>query len=218
MNIEACIFDLDGVIVDTAKFHFKAWKRLAEQLSVSFDEKDNEALKGVSRMGSLKYILDKGGIQKSEAEMKSLAALKNEWYLENVSSLYREEMLEGVLAFLEDLKRNSIRIGLGSASKNARMILNKLNIENYFEVIVDGTIVVNGKPHPETFLKGAEQLKVNPSHTIVFEDAQKGIAAANAGGFISIGIGAENDLKNARHVMPGFKDFSLEKLNKILGK
>lgn len=216
MKIEACIFDLDGVIVDTAKFHFKAWKKLANQLGVAFDYADNEELKGVSRMGSLSYILEKGGIQKTEEEMLALASMKNEWYLENVSELDRSEMLPGVLTFLENLKENDIKIALGSASKNAKMVLNKLNIEDYFMAVVDGNDVVNGKPNPEVFLKGAKQMGVQPKNTIVFEDAQKGIEAALAGDFTAVGIGNKDSLKNASFVMPGFDDFSLEKLYHIL--
>lgn len=216
MNIKACIFDLDGVIVDTAKYHYLAWKRLANEMGFDFTEEDNEQLKGVSRVRSLEILLALGGVSKTAAEQEELATRKNEWYVEYIQKLEPEEILPGVNLFLDDLKEKGIKIALGSASKNARMILDGLNLTRYFDSIIDGTKVSKAKPDPEVFLKGARELGLQPVECIVFEDAQAGVEAAKNGGMPCIGIGSPGSLKGADLVIPGFDGVSFnDLLNKL---
>ncbi len=201
-----CIFDLDGVICDTAKYHFKAWRRLANELGFDFTEEDNEKLKGVSRTESLKLILQWGKKDiTDETELERLAALKNEWYLEYINRMTPEEILPGVKNFLDELKKKKINIVLGSASKNAQIILDKIGITHYFDAIIDGTKTTKSKPDPEVFLLGAEAVKAKPKDCIVFEDAQKGIEAAIKGGFYVVGVGNSDALEDAQIIIPGFE-------------
>lgn len=218
LNIKACIFDLDGVIVDTAKYHFVAWRRLANELGIDFTEKENEQLKGVSRRDSLELILKWGGITIPENQMKELTDRKNDWYLEHISKMSPEEILPGVTLFLEELKYRGIRIGLGSASKNALFILKQVGLNDFFEAVIDGTQVINGKPHPEVFLKGASALDVLPTQCIVFEDAEKGVEAAIEGGMIAVGVGAESVLGHAHYVIPDFQNIRYDVLMEILNE
>ncbi len=189
--MKGAIFDLDGVIVDTAKYHYLAWKELAAELGFEFKESDNERLKGVSRMRSLEILLEVGGIDATEEEKKVMAERKNNRYVEMLQSLDSSELLEGAEAYLRQLKREGVRISLGSASKNAPLILDKLGIRDLFDAIVDGNSVSKAKPDPEVFLKGAEMLGLSPADCVVFEDSQAGIEAArNAGcGVIAIDVG-----------------------------
>ena len=210
MDISACIFDLDGVIVDTAKFHFDAWNRMAQQFGGTLTHEQNEELKGVSRMASLDFILAKNNVQKTHEEKLALASQKNEWYLEMIKNIDKDELLPGIELFLEELKSKGIKIGLGSASRNATTILQTIGIDHYFEVFIDGNAVVNSKPHPEVFLKGAEGLSVKPENCLVFEDSEKGVRAANIGGFIPIGIGEASNLPEAKVVYSGFENIDLE--------
>lgn len=212
MDIDACIFDLDGVIVDTAKFHYTAWQQLASSLGIEFSKEENENLKGVGRMESLDYILHLGKVEKSGSEKLKLATLKNEHYLSLISEMNESEILDGVLSFLQELKDSTIKIALGSSSKNARPILNKLNIDTYFDVIIDGTNTTKSKPDPQVFLLAAKKLETNPSNIIVFEDASKGIEAAKNGGFKAIGVGDQNQLNSADYVIPDFSAFGLSEL------
>jgi beta-phosphoglucomutase len=201
MKIKACIFDLDGVIVDTAKFHYLAWKALADSLGIPFNEHDNEQLKGVSRMTSLEFILRKGNKKYTTEEKNEMAARKNEQYLALCATLTASDILPGITQFLETLKEKRIHIGLGSASKNARMILDKLNLTSYFECIVDGNKISEAKPNPQVFLKAAEELNTLPDHAVVFEDAEAGVEAGIRGGFYVVGIGDENILGKADIVL-----------------
>lgn len=212
MNIKACIFDLDGVIVDTAKYHYLAWKRLANEMGFDFTEEDNEQLKGVSRVRSLEILLELGGVEKTAEEQKVLATKKNDWYVEDIVKLAPEEILPGVSNFLEELKGKGIKIALGSASKNAKLILDGLNLTSYFDAIIDGTSVSKAKPDPEVFTKGAEALGLKPEECVVFEDAQAGVEAAKNGGMSCIGIGTEENLKGANFVMPGFEGVTFDEL------
>ncbi|MFQ5445940.1 MAG: beta-phosphoglucomutase [Saprospiraceae bacterium] len=214
--IKACIFDLDGVLVDTAKYHFRAWRRLANELGFDFTEKENEQLKGVGRMQSLDLILQWGGVVKSVEEKQQLAAMKNEWYIGYIAGMTPGEVLDGVPAFLDELKAKGVKIALGSASKNARAILRQAGLTHYFGAMIDGNKTTKGKPDPQVFQLGAEALGVAPAEAIVFEDAQKGIEAALAGGFWAIGIGAQEDLKEAHAVIPGFKGYDFEKILMLL--
>ena len=212
MNIKACIFDLDGVIVDTAKYHYLAWKRLANEMGFDFTEEDNEQLKGVSRVRSLEILLELGGVIKTTEEQETLATKKNDWYVEYIVTLKPEEILPGVSKFLDELKEKGIKIALGSASKNAKLILDGLNLTSYFDAIIDGTKVSKAKPDPEVFLKGAQDLGLDPKECVVFEDAQAGVEAAKNGGMPCIGIGTEENLKGADFVMPGFDGVTFESL------
>lgn len=211
-NIKAFIFDLDGVLVDTAKYHYLAWKRLAEELNIEFSIQDNERLKGVSRMQSLDIILEIGNITLNRDTKIQLAQKKNIWYVEYISNLTPKDILPGVIGFLESTKANGIKVALGSASKNSMLILDKLNLTNYFDAIIDGTKVSKAKPNPEVFLKGAKALKVLPSQCIVFEDAEAGVEAAINGGMYCIGIGSKDILKKAHLVLSGFYDITFDKL------
>lgn len=213
--MKACIFDLDGVLVDTAKYHFVAWKRLANDLGIEFTEHDNEQLKGLSRDASLDYILVKAGITATTSEREVWKELKNNWYLDLVNQMPEDEVLPNCKELLADLKSHQIKIGLGSASKNAKLILDRVNITNYFDAIIDGTKTSKSKPDPEVFLLGAKDIGMNPADCIVFEDAISGVKAAKAGGFFTIGIGEKNVLAEADIVFPDLKQLNYEQLLKI---
>jgi beta-phosphoglucomutase len=202
--IKACIFDLDGVIVDTAKYHFQAWRRLANELGFDFSEADNEQLKGVSRMESLDIILGWGGIVLSAGQKLELAERKNEWYKDLISHMQSNEILPGVPAFLDDLQRHDIRIALGSASKNAGAVIQSIGLKGRFETVVDGHQTTRSKPDPQVFQLAAQNIGLPPSACIVFEDADSGIEAALAGGFYAVGIGSPEILGKAHMVIPGF--------------
>lgn len=215
MNIKACLFDLDGVIVDTAKYHFMAWKQLADELGFEFTIDHNERLKGVSRMTSLDILLEVGGINLSEDRKLKLADQKNQRYVSFIEKMTPDEILPGVVAFLNELKAAGIKTAIGSASKNTPMILERINLTSYFDVVIDGNKVSKAKPDPEVFLKGAEALGVDPSDCLVFEDAAAGIDAAHNGGMKCVGIGYPENLKNARWVIPGFQNFGIENLKQL---
>lgn len=216
MKIQACIFDLDGVIVDTAKYHFIAWRRLANGLGFDFGEDKNELLKGVSRQQSLDLILEWGGVELSDAEKAQWMHDKNEWYLEYVQNMGAEEILDGVLPFLDHLEAQNIPYALGSASKNAELVLDRIGLSPRFAAIIDGTKTIKGKPDPEVFEKGAAAMGVAAAATIVFEDAQKGIEAARNGGFLAVGIGQSGVLKNAHLVLPDLKGQTIESLTNAM--
>ncbi|BAU53373.1 beta-phosphoglucomutase [Mucilaginibacter gotjawali] len=213
--IKACIFDLDGVIVDTAVYHYKAWKRLANELGFDFSEEANEKLKGVSRVRSLELILQWGGIAKTKAEQEELATKKNAWYVDMISHMTPAEILPGAKEFVEACREAGLKIALGSASKNSGMILEKVGITNLFDAVIDGNKVSKAKPDPEVFLKGAEALNVPPAECVVFEDAIAGIEAAINGGMKSVGIGSPDVLGKADLVISGLNEMSLEKLNTL---
>jgi len=214
--IKGCIFDLDGVIVDTAKFHYKSWRNIALELGGDLSEEENEKLKGVSRMGSLEFILDLNNISITAEEKVELAAKKNDRYLELIQDIDQSEMLPGVLDFIKLLHKENYKIGLGSASRNAITIIKKLNVDHYFEAQVDGNMVTKSKPDPEVFLKGASGLNLNPTDCVVFEDSIKGISAANQAGFISVGVGNETTLSSADYVIQGFQGLIPSELFKLL--
>lgn len=169
-------------------------------------------------MGSLDLILEWGGVSLDLRKKEELAARKNEWYVEYVLQMSPDETLPGVIEFLDDLRSKGIKIGLGSASKNAPTIIQLLNLENYFETVIDGNKVTNSKPHPEVFLKGAAALGVEPKNCIVFEDAAKGIDAALNGGMLAVGIGSEESLGHAHYVIPGFKNIAFDSLLEVLNE
>lgn len=212
------IFDLDGVIVDTAKYHYLAWKNLADSLHIPFSELKNEQLKGVSRVESLKKILEWGGLSLSEARFEEIMADKNEHYLSYISEMTETEILPDVVKVLDFLNARGQKTALGSASKNARTILQKVGLESYFETIVDGNSVTKAKPDPEVFLNAAKGLGIDAAKCVVFEDALAGIQAANSAGMISIGIGSEVILKEADHVFRDFTEMSADFIEELIKK
>ena len=205
-KIKACIFDLDGVICDTAKYHFKAWRKLANELGFDFTEEENEKLKGVSRVESLNLILSWGGFEEHDEEVKTaMADKKNAWYLDFITHMSPDETLPGVKNFLDDLKKRKIKIVLGSASKNSVTILERIGLMHYFDAIIDGNKTTRSKPDPEVFLLGAQAIGAEPKECIVFEDAEKGVEAALDGGFYTVGVGSHDVLDEAHIVIPGFE-------------
>lgn len=196
--MKAYIFDLDGVIVDTAKYHYEAWKALANSLSFEFPVIHNERQKGVSRMESLEVVLEVGQISGLTMDEKiALADKKNNIYLEMIAGINKEQLLPGIESFLIKLKEKGYLIALGSASKSGKMILEKLGITSYFDVIVDGNLVTKAKPDPEVFLKAAELMAVDPKECTVIEDAAAGVKAAKKANMKCIGIGDKEILKEA---------------------
>lgn len=189
MTIKGLLFDLDGVIVSTEQNHYVAWKRTADELGIDFGHKENEQLKGLSRVDSLKAILALANKTIDQDYFDALLQTKNEFYLQSIQTLSKSDLLPGVLALLEEATKRGILLGVGSSSKNAPFILDLLGITSYFKIIVDGTMVDYPKPHPEVFLKGATALGVLPEECIVFEDASSGIQAAKAGGFYAVAVG-----------------------------
>ena len=205
INKKAFIFDLDGVIVDTAKYHFLAWQKIASDLGIEFTPEHNEELKGVSRVRSLDIILKLGNIQATEENKNKWLKQKNEDYLSYIENMDETEILPGVLNILQFIKEKNQLIALGSASKNARPILEKVKILHLFDAIVDGNDVTNAKPDPEVFLRAARLLNATNENSMVFEDSVAGIQAANIAKMISIGIGDEKILHEAKY---NFKDFT----------
>jgi beta-phosphoglucomutase len=215
-NIQACIFDLDGVIVDTAVYHYKAWKRLANDIGFDFTEHQNEQLKGVSRMASLNLILGWGNVtDKTEAEKLELATRKNEWYTEMISKMTPAEILPGAREFVQSCRDAGIKTAIGSASKNTPTILAKLELLPLFDAVIDGNSVTNPKPDPEVFLKGAKALHVAPSACVVFEDAIAGVEAAINADMKAVGIGSSELLKEANIVVSGLDKMTLEMLEEL---
>lgn len=210
------IFDLDGVLVDTAKYHYLAWKRLAEELGFSFTEEQNERLKGVSRMRSLDILLEIGNIKASESEKKEWAARKNEWYVEYISNMDASHILPGVTEFLVEAKEFGKRLAIGSASKNAMIILKNTGLFPYFDAVIDGNKVTKAKPDPEVFLLAAKELELDPTHCVVFEDSEAGIEAAKRAGMAAVGIGSKEHLSKADIVIPSLKGASCKELVKSL--
>ncbi|MDB5018961.1 MAG: Beta-phosphoglucomutase [Pedobacter sp.] len=207
-----CLFDLDGVLVDTAVYHYKAWKDLANSLGFDFTEAQNEHLKGVNRMRSLDMILEWGGVEKTAAEKEVLATTKNEAYVKMISKMTESEVLPGSLKLLQDLKASGIKIALGSASKNSGLILERTGLAPLFDAIVDGNHVGTSKPDPEVFLKGAGLLGVEAQHCIVFEDAQAGVQAAIAGKMKVVGIGQAANLMGADVVISDLSGITVEEI------
>ena len=203
-NKKVFIFDLDGVIVDTAKYHFIAWQKIAQELGIEFTPEHNEDLKGVSRVRSLDIILELGKINASQEDKNKWLIQKNEDYLSYLVNMDQSEILPGVIPILQFLKEKNQAIALGSASKNARPILEKTGIIHYFDAIVDGNDVTKAKPDPEVFLEAAKLLNVAPENAIVFEDSIAGIQAANVANMTSVGIGEETILYEAKYIFKNF--------------
>ena len=210
------IFDLDGVIVDTAKYHYLAWKKLANQLGFEFTEEQNELFKGVSRKRCLEILIEIGNVKASQEDFDRWMIEKNLDYLAYIEKMDASEILPDVPKILALLKENAIPIALGSASKNALPILEKVGLAHFFDVIVDGNNVTKAKPDPEVFLMAAQKMNLSPSNCIVFEDAVAGIQAANAADMISIGIGEKEVLSQATFIFKDFTEISTDFMKKLI--
>ncbi|MCY7357580.1 MAG: beta-phosphoglucomutase [Rudanella sp.] len=217
MSIKGFLFDLDGVIVDTAVFHYQAWRRMANELGFDISHEFNETLKGISRMDSLNLILAHGGVTLSGERKLELATQKNEWYLELVNQMTPDAILPGVTGFFHQMKQagrgdGPIRCALGSVSKNAGLILERIGMADDFDVIIDGNKITHSKPNPEVFLKGAAELGLQPAQCAVFEDAVAGVEAAKRGGMFAVGIGSPDVLTQADLVIPSFDHLTITEL------
>jgi len=218
MKKKGFIFDLDGVIVDTAKYHYLAWKKLANELGFEFTKEQNELFKGVSRKRCLEILLEIGNRTATQQEFDTWMVEKNVDYLKFIENMDASEILPDVPRILEYLKENNIPIALGSASKNAQPILEKVGLLHYFDAIVDGNNVTKAKPDPEVFLLAAKHLGVNADDCIVFEDAVAGVEAANAAKMISIGIGEKNILNEADFIFKDFTEISISFIQELIDK
>ena len=218
MNNKAFIFDLDGVIVDTAKYHFLAWQKIASELGIEFTPEHNEELKGVSRVRSLDIILKLGNIQATQQDKNKWLNQKNEDYLSYIENMNEDEILPGVVTILTFIKDQKQLIALGSASKNARPILEKVKILHLFDAIVDGNDVTNAKPDPEVFLIAAKLIGATKENAIVFEDSVAGIQAANTANMTSIGIGDASVLHEAQYNFPDFTHIDLSFIETLIKK
>lgn len=213
-SLQAVIFDLDGVITDTAEYHYQAWKAIAEELNIPFTREFNENLKGVSRLDSLKLLLSQATtpVQYSDVEMEELATRKNNLYVKLIEKITPADLLPGISEFLTELREAGIKTGIASASKNARTVLDGLGVTSWFDVIVDVTRLKNNKPDPEIFLTAAAQLKVEPSACIGVEDAVSGVDAIKAAGMFAVAIGDAKQFPKADIVLPSTAKLSLRNL------
>lgn len=210
---DLAIFDLDGVIVDTAKYHYLAWRRLGKTLGIDFTEEQNEAFKGVSRMACMDIMCTLAGKEDMNQEERiRLANIKNDWYVESIDEIDESELLPGAQALLITLKKNGIKIALGSASKNALPILERTGILKYFDIVIDGNQVSKAKPDPEVFVLGAQKLGIDPTRCIVFEDSVAGLEAALTANMGCIGVGIKENLPNAPIVVSGLNQVKLDYL------
>jgi beta-phosphoglucomutase len=214
-SIKAFLFDLDGVIVDTAIYHYQAWRRLANELGFDISEEFNEQLKGVSRMESLDIILAHGGLTLPDEKKTELATQKNQWYLELVSRMTSEDILPGVANFFSQVRKANLLTALGSVSKNAPLILERIGMTEAFDAIIDGTKITKGKPDPEVFTKGAAELEVAPAECVVFEDAVAGVEAGKRGGMFVVGLGSPDVLTQADFVAPSLDALTVDE---VLGR
>lgn len=213
--IQGVIFDLDGVIVDTAHYHYLAWKKLAAELGIELTIEDNERLKGVSRIRSLEIILEIGGISLPAAEVERLANKKNSWFVDFIEKMSADEIFPGVKTLLADLRRLGLKVALASSSKNAKRVIELLQISPLFDTVVDGTMIVHSKPDPEIFLLAASRLGLEPDHCVVFEDAEAGVEAAVRAGMRCVGIGKVEQLGMANMVIPATGKFTIAMLDEL---
>ena len=213
-TIEAVIFDLDGVITDTAEYHYLAWKQLGEELDIPFDRDFNETLKGVSRTDSLERILTLGGKQDAftDQEKSMLATKKNDHYVTLIQHISEQDISAGNHCILDEIRDAGLKIGMASASKNALMVVEALGVRHYFDDIVDAATVAQSKPHPEVFLRAAEALDVAPDRCIGVEDAAAGITAIHAAGMYAVGVGPETALHEADYRVDSTDLLSLEQI------
>ena len=213
--IKGCIFDLDGVIVDTAHYHYLAWKRLALELGYDLTELENERLKGVSRMQSLNIVLDLAGISLNEKHKEILATKKNIWFNDYIERMTPAEIFPGVQDLIDSIKGEGMRVGLASSSMNAKKVLRQLRMEHDFDAVVDGTMITRTKPDPEIFLITAERIGVSAGSCVVIEDAVAGVEAALAAGMKCIGIGSPDLLGEADLVLEKTSDIELSTLRAL---
>lgn len=206
MNFAAIIFDLDGVICSTDQYHYQAWKKIADSIDVYFDEVINNRLRGVSRMESLDIILENYSGNFSAEEKKKLAEEKNNIYRDLLNQMSEQDISDEVKETLNALHFNGMKLAIGSSSKNAKFILEKLGIRNFFDAISDGTNITKSKPDPEVFLKAAEYLSIDIKDCLVVEDAKAGILAAHNGGFCSAGIGEAAESEYVTYPLRTFSD------------
>ncbi len=212
-NIEGYIFDLDGVVVDTAKYHYLAWKRLAAEFGFNFTLNDNEQFKGVSRLACMEHLSQMTGIIFTEEEKIRLADRKNGWYIDYIKGMEKDEVLPGIVEFISEIRKSGGRTALASASKNAALVLNRLELREYFDKVVDGNNIQKSKPDPQVFLQAARELSIQPDKCLVFEDAQAGVDAAKSAGMLVVGISEPNKLLIGSHILkPGFEGLTLSRL------
>ncbi|KAB7670683.1 beta-phosphoglucomutase [Bacillus sp. B1-b2] len=218
--LKGIIFDLDGVITDTAEFHYLAWKKTAEEIGVPFDREFNEELKGVSRMESLYKILDHGNIRSNytEEQLEKLATDKNQYYQELINDITPKDVLPGMKAFLSECKDAGLKIALASASKNGPFILKRLEVTSFFDTIVDPGSLNKGKPDPEIFIKAAKQLQLDVSECVGIEDAEAGIEAIKGANMYAIGVGTRERMKKADWQVDSTEEITLAKLKEMLGE
>lgn len=209
-RFKAVIFDLDGVITDTAHYHYLAWRRLASAEGVEFDEAFNERLKGIDRMGSLDLILAAAGRDYTAAKKQELANTKNRHYQQLIASMSAADLLPGAVDALRTVRAAGLRTGLASVSRNAFHVLGRLGIGEHFDYVVDAATIANGKPDPEIFLKAARHLDVAPADCLGVEDAVAGVAAIKSAGMTALGIGDSQVLRQADLVIPGLDRFNLQ--------
>lgn len=210
--MKAVIFDLDGVVVYTDAYHYKAWKRLADEEGWSFDESLNDQLRGVSRMASLQILLDHNGLSLPEQKKEELATRKNGYYKALLADIDDSALVDGSLDFIRALRKRGVLIGLGSSSRNAQMVLDRLGITELFDAVVTGHDITRSKPDPQIFLKGAQLLKVDPADCAVFEDAASGVEAAISGGMTAIGFGPSEGLDGAHIRVQSYQDIDPQEL------
>ncbi len=208
-RFKAVIFDLDGVITDTAHYHYLAWQRLAQSQGVHFDHAFNENLKGIDRMGSLELILASAGRSYSQQEKLALADEKNEHYKTLINTMSAADLLPGAVQALDAVRAAGLKIGLASVSKNAFTVLDHLGIADKFDYVVDAARIARGKPDPEIFLKAAQELGVAPADCLGVEDAVAGVASIKSAGMYALGIGKAEVLTQADKVIPGLSEFKL---------
>ncbi len=215
MSLNACIYDLDGVITDTAKYHYQSWKWVADQLEYNLTEKQNQKLKGIGRKESLDKILKWSGARISEAEKSNLLQKKNQMYLEQIDHMTPEEIFEGFKTFNALIKKEGIKVAIGSSSRNAIRIIDKLDLVLDFHAIVDGGMTENSKPEPDIFLLAAEKLGVAPEECLVIEDSQAGLTAAKKAGMKSVLFGDDKGLKGAQLQINTWLEADLSKFKNI---
>ena len=213
--IKACIFDLDGVIVDSSKYHFSSWRKVLLEVGVNLTEKENEMIKGRSRKESLDIVLKKHLIELSSREKRSIMGRKNDYYVTYIQSMDLSHVFDGVRDFIDMIKEEGIRTSIASASKNAKIVLKKIEMVDYFDAILDGHSVTYPKPNPEIFLRCALAMKVEPNECIVFEDSISGIDAAKKAGMYSVGIGKKDDLSNSHFVVSNIKNINWNRLKEL---
>ena len=214
--LKAYIFDLDGVLTETSEQHYKAWKKMAEEINIEIDETFNESLKGISREESLNKILKHGNQETwySGFEKQQMMDKKNNYYLEQISKFDKSNLFEGTEALLKKLKAKNMKIGLGSASKNAPLLIKKLGIEEYIDYIVNPAKVERGKPFPDIFLEAANKFLIPAINCVGVEDAKSGIEAINSAGMMSVGIGHKRTLYRADLVYKTIKDVNIDEIEK----